>query len=194
MNASKGLILAGLLFPAVCLADAGNFNFVEGDYLNGEFWDEDVDGWGLRGSFELTDQVFITGGYNKVELDDDVPGLRLEGETTQIGVGYVFGENETGTFYGTASYVRADVTARAGVFRASEDDDGYGLSLGFRMNIGPQAELNAAVTHVELDEGGGDTIPSVGFVYKFTPSFAGVVNYSDNSGDTLLGLGVRFYF
>jgi predicted porin len=193
MKIQKSLLFAGLLFPAVCLADASNYNYVEGNFLQGEIADTDVDGWGAEASFRFVDRAFLIGKYQTLELDESIPGLRLEGRSTQLGLGYVFGENETATVYGTASYMKAEFRSRFNGVRFDDDADGYEIAAGVRINLGPQTELNASVAHYDLD-GNSDTVPKVGLVYKFTSNFAGTVNYSWNSDDNTLGLGLRFYF
>lgn len=199
MKVSKGLILAGsllpaVMLPAVCMADYTNYNFIEGNYLQGERSEFDVDGWRFNGSFKFTERAFVSAAYEALELDESIPGLRLEGDKKQIGLGYIFGENDTASVFGSISYVRLDGLIRFDDVSVSDDEDGYELALGVRMNLGAQAELNFGVTHLEVDRSDSETVPEIGLFYKFTERFAGVANYKKKSDDDTIGLGVRFYF
>ena len=171
MKGHIGLITAGLLCPALCLAEASDYNYVEATHLQGEVSDIRMDGWGAGGSFELTEKFFVAGEALSAEVDESA--FDLDVDQARIGVGYVFGENSTGSVFGRVSYVRSEFSSSG--LGVSDEDDGYELALGMRMNLNEQAELKATVAHLELDSGGSDTLPQVGLVYSFTETVAGVV-------------------
>jgi len=190
---SKALLGLAVLAPAAALADANNFNYLEGRYLNGEIEelnDLDVDGWELNGSVELTDQIFITAQFGEVEPDEG--NFNVELETASLGLGYVFGQTANASYYGTLRYVEQEVAVNN---FASTDEDGYAIGFGTRMNLSQQAELRLNLDYVDV--GDEDTfVPSAQVVYSFTPQVAGVLDYSHSTDLDYhtVGLGLRFYF
>lgn len=190
---AKTALGAIFLLPGLTWAEASNFNYVEADYLRGEINDLDVDGWNLEGSVELTPQVFVEASYGEQELDESISGVDVEAEAGSIGVGYVFGENETGNFYGTAGYVDVEGKVSSSLGSFSTGDDGFYLGLGTRFNLGDRAELRFEVDYADVSD--DDSLQtSAALVYNFTGQFAGVAQYRRDSDADAIGLGVRFYF
>lgn len=187
-------LITGLLAPGLVLADASDFNYVEASYQQGEVDDVDVDGFGIKASLEFFDRFLAVASYTDLGLEDSSPGFDLEGDTTTIGLGYIFGQNETASLYGTVSYIEASYGGRVGGIGFRDDDEGAQFELGARMNVGPQAEFYLAVTHTDLGSDNSDTAPSAGLVYQFLPALAGTVSYSRTSDYDRLGLGLRFNF
>lgn len=195
MNAfSKTLAGAALLLPGLALADAGNWNYVQGGYQQGEVDDIDVDGWSLEGAIEFNQEFYLTAGILDLELDEEIAGVDLSGEQMNVGIGYVFGENEAGSFFGEVNYFDMEFDARAAGNRFSGDDDGFGLALGTRINLNEEAELYARVDYIDWHDSSSSTIPSIGLLYSFTPQVAGFVDYARDDEERNLGLGLRFYF
>jgi len=191
----KGMLGAAALLPVMALADASNFDYVEGGYLTGKIGGVDVHGWGIAGRAQVAERFFVQGAYSDVNLNETIPGFRFDSDGYIIGVGYIFGENSTASVYGTVSYVEIRDRARVGIDRFRDRYDGYDLGLGVRINLIDDVELKLGVNHTDLGRDGGDaTVPSAELVYQFTPQLAGVASYSRNSDDGMLGLGFRFYF
>lgn len=194
MKNIKPLLFAGLLAPGLALADASDYSYVEGAYLQGEINGVDVDGFGVKASLEFVDRILAVASYTDLGLDDNSPGVDINGDIQSIGLGYIFGRNETASLYGTISYIEYDVRGRLGAFTFGNNSEGVQFELGARMNLSPQAEFFAAVTHTDLGQGDDDTTPQFGLVYQFLPALSGTLSYSRNSDDDLLGLGLRFNF
>ena len=59
------LIATAALAPAYAHAEGFSYSYVEGGYVNTDIddLDEDVDGFALKGSFELTPHLFVFGNY-----------------------------------------------------------------------------------------------------------------------------------
>lgn len=189
------LLGAVALVPGLALADASNFNYMEGRYLTGSIGGVDVHGWGIEGNFQLSDRAFLRGTFDRVNLDENIPNFRFDSEGHSFGGGFVFGANPTASLYGTAQYVEIKDRTRVNLNRFTDRYTGYDLGVGARINLTPEAELELAVNHTDLGRDGGDvTVPSGALVYKFTPQFAGVARYSRKSSNDMLGLGFRFYF
>lgn len=187
-------LLAGLLVPGMALADASGFNYVEGAFLQGEINGVEVDGGGVNASLEFVDRFLAVASFTDLGLDDDTPGTDIDGDIQSIGLGYIFGRNETASVYGTVSYIEYDIRGRLGAFSFDDDSEGVQYELGARMNISPQAEFFVAVTHTDLGEGDDETVPGIGLVYQFLPALSGTLTYERNSDDNLMGLGLRLNF
>lgn len=191
MKYIKPLLFASLIVPGLALADSSDYSYVEGVYLQGEISDVEVDGFGVEASVEFIDRVLAVASFTNLGLDDDSPGTDLDGDIKSIGLGYVFGRNETASVYGTVSYIEYDVRGRIGAFTFGDDSDGVQFELGARMNLSPEAELYVAVKHTDLGEGDEETTPGIGLVYQFLPALSGALSYDR---DDVLGLGLRLTF
>jgi hypothetical protein len=181
MKISKCLVCAGLLMPTIALADASNYNFAELQYLDGKLNSRNYDGFGFNGSFELTEEVFVLGRFSEMKSS----GIKLRGQ--QLGLGYVFGSNDTGSVYGALGYVSKSRTGRS-------SEDGFSIDLGARMNLNPSAELNVGATYANFGSGDDAVAVTAGMVYRFAENISGVLNYSHRSRDRVLGLGLRLSF
>ncbi len=191
----KPMLAVAVLAPGLALADASNFNYVQGGYLTGAIGGVDVHGWGVEGNVQLNERTFLRGTFNRLNLDENIPNFRFDSEGHSFGAGFIFGQNPTASVYGTLSYVEIKDRFRFNLDRFTDRYTGYDLGLGARINLTPEAELKLAVNHTDLGRDGGDqTVPSVELVYKFTNQIAGVAGYSRKSSDDMLGLGFRFYF
>ncbi|MEX0738568.1 MAG: outer membrane beta-barrel protein [Pseudohongiella sp.] len=194
MKNIKSLLFTGLIAPGLALADASDYSYIEGSYLQGESGGVEIDGFGVNASLEFFDRILAVASFTDLGLDDDSPGADLDGDIQSVGLGYVFGRNETASVYGTVSYIEYDVRGRLGSVTFGDDSEGAQFELGARMNLSPEAELVVAVKHTDLGQGDEDTTPGVGLVYQFLPALAGTLTYSRNSDDDLMGLGLRLTF
>ncbi len=181
------LTLAGyrscLAAAAACLlplsAQAGNFNYtwaqfaysdVTVDNTGGDF---DGDAWTLSGAVELTDAIFVFGGYEYGDYD-----FNLETDTYQIGLGLDFPVGRKADLVFGLGYV--DVSADLPGF-GSIDDDGFTALGGVRAEVAPSFQVEAGLEYVDLSDGGDDTGFYAGGRYYFTPAWAVGLGYS--SGD-----------
>lgn len=194
MKNIKPLLFAGLMLPGVALADASDYDYVEGAYLQGETNGVEIDGFGVNASLEFVDRILAVARFTDLGLDDDSPGVDVDGDIRSMGLGYVFGRNETASVYGTVSYIKYDIRGHIGGLSFGDDSEGAQFELGARMNLSPAAELSVAVKHTDLGQGDEDTVPGVGLVYQFLPALAGTLTYSRNADDDLMGLGLRLNF
>jgi hypothetical protein len=190
----KPLLFAGLMAPGLALADASDYSYIEGTYLQGDISDVEIDGYAIEASLEFVDRILAVASFTDLGLDDDTAGADLEGDIQAFGLGYIFGRNDTASVYGTASYIEYDVRGRLGAFTFADDSDGVQFELGARMNLSPEAELYVAVKHTDLGQGDEETTPGVGLVYRFLPALSGTLTYDRNSEDDIMGLGLRLTF
>ncbi|KRG71975.1 outer membrane beta-barrel protein [Pseudoxanthomonas dokdonensis] len=99
----KSLLLASLLLTAPFAASAAegiSYSYVEGGYQAfdidepGDGNGNDADGWALRGSYALTDNLHVFGGYSQMDVDSLGDGLlyntdaQLDGARVGLGVNF----------------------------------------------------------------------------------------------------------
>lgn len=182
---SLGLVLLLLAGPG--LAEGVSYNFIELGYERVEFDDIDLDGdgFGLGGSVELGEYVFLLVDYSQTSFDGGIDYDQLA-----VGAGYHVGMSERTDLYVGLLYVAAE----ASVGNGSADENGLGATMGIRGLITDKFELQGDVTYIDL--GGGIDGTSVGVMgrYSFTPAFAGTLNLGFDEDATNYGVGVRFYF
>lgn len=177
-----------LMTPA--LADGVSYDYIEGSYERVEFDDDfsgdfDGDGFGIAGSFALTDQWHLFAGYSTAGLDFDVDLDQL-----RLGGGFHTGLTNNVDLVAELAYVRLDASTSFG----SVDDDGFGLSVGVRGMSADRLELAAFVDYLELDDSGDDTSLRGEAWYNFTETFA--LGFTASAGDdvTQYGIGGRVFF
>lgn len=199
----KKIILACPLFlSSLCLADAANFTKIEASYIEQsiEILSEDIDfnGFEVNGSYQFYDNFFFKGRYRDISLDDDLPGIDADGDFYAAGIGYIFGANEAGSFWGSISYASGSYDISADIDDDGSDDtfldsdeSGYMAEVGFRMNTSERSELNLSFAHIDLDAW-DDNMVTGEFVFDFTENFSGIATLSYISGDPTYGVGVRY--
>lgn len=200
-NTIKGLLVASAMLPAVVLAEASNYNYVEARYLNGDRFGFDVNGWGMEGSVRIDERWFLTAGFSDLNNDARRREFRYSEDSQQLGLGFIMGENETASVYASVAYSKLRTGGRLTDFpevgdvqRESDRLNGYDLGLGVRINLVPDTELHVAVNYIDYGSGNDVTIPSVGLIYNFTDEWAGFVDYQYKSDRDMIGLGIRFYY
>ncbi len=105
------------LAPLLGFAETSRYNYVEANYIHGDVDigpdDVDFDGFALKGSYQFYDSFFVTGDYRDMELDEDLNGVDMDGDKAHLGLGFIFGENEKGSFFGQVKYIDASIEASA---------------------------------------------------------------------------------
>ncbi len=190
----KCLGAAACLFPALCLADASDYNYAQAGFLDGDLSGQETTGWTFEGSAELLDRTYLRVNFADRSLDEDRNDLEIELRSKSLGLGYVFGENNTASVYGYGGYIETESDTFLDGSRQSGGEHGAIFEVGARVNLSPQAELRLQVDHVDAGAGNEETTPAVGLVYEFTSRIAGTLDYSETSGDSVMGLGLRVYF
>lgn len=195
----KGMILGslaalGLSGPALA-TDGFNYSFVELGYIDTELDDFDAsgDGFGLRGSVELTENVHLFASYSDLDYDFDISGEEL-----RIGAGYAWPLNPRLDIVGRLAYVRAEVDASVtipglGRINFGADDSGFGLGAGLRGRPIERLELTGGLDYVDVGDS-DDTSFDIGGRYYFTSAFSGGLDLRFNDDGTTYILGGRFDF
>lgn len=150
--------------------------------------DVDGDGFGIAGSFEITDSFFIAANYGLGTLEEQ--GVELDLDTMGVGLGWHTPLSDVIDFVGTLSYERVEASAQG--FEA--DDDGLGLGVGLRFQASEAIEVNGGISYVDMDEGGSDTGFGLGVLYGVTENFD--VGLSGDWTDDVSAYGIsgRLYF
>lgn len=198
-RSAKALAVAGTaaalsLVPALAQADASNFNFLQLDYQNGDTGEVDIGGWRATGSYRFLEDFFVAAAWSEFDLDEEIPGMSLEGDDATASLGFIFAENATASVFGTAGYRRSELRTEIGGFEGRETVNGYDVGLGTRINLSPEAELRLGVNYADFGDGIDQTTPSVALVYRFTRHVAGSVEYQGDNDANIMSLGFRFYF
>ena len=187
---ASALIASAALLPVAAQAQEPSYSYLDLAYV----WTDidgvsgTADGFALRGSFELTDSVFMFASYAEQMLSD------FDIETYSIGAGYAWSIAPNMDLYGKISYVKAEAEVEAAGFGFSEDDDGYGIGVGIRSFVTDNLELEGAINYVDLSDSGDDTSFGIGARWYFMPQFAVGVEAALGDDANSYGLGVRWNF
>lgn len=189
--------LAACGFAAPAMAAPGN-NFIDGYGLFSDIDPEgagsdDGIGAGVKGGFQVADQIFLTGEFQTVEYDDsnvDLDQIRLG-----AGFGPGMGPNAEG-LYGRVEYVNVD-------FSPGGDDDGVAGAIGYGLPLNQQFRVHGEVGYVYLDDSDGPEL-LLGATYRLAQNLGVFADYRmsflnfDGPGGDLdlsdLRVGVRFTF
>jgi opacity protein-like surface antigen len=184
----KLLGTALVLFAVPAFAADLNYNYLQAGYQRFDFdgASEEFDGYGIGGSFAVGDNWFIDASYGTIDL-----GAGVDLDTMSVGFGYHVGISDNADFYGSLSWVRADVSI-AGL--GSGNEDGYGATIGLRGMVGENVELTGHVNYSDLGDGADGTTVGAGLLYSFTDNFAVGIFIDVDEDATAYGGGVRLYW
>ena len=181
------MFLSFLAMPVSALADGFDYTFVEAGFVSTEVdvgpFDVDGDGIGIHGSFALSENVHLRGGYSDQDYDFDIDGSVLN-----FGAGFNTALNADFDFVAHVSYYDVEVDTVIG----DASDDGLGIGAGIRARPGANFELDAGLTYVDLDD--SDTVLNVGLRYYFSNTFALAGGLSDDDSGLSFSVGVRAEF
>jgi hypothetical protein len=188
---ASALAATAAFVPFLAQAEGFSYSYLDAAYVNTDIdrFDEDVDGFALRGSYELTDNVFVFAGY--ADQGTSVAGFDIDLQTYNLGLGYAWPLGKDLDVYGKLGYVSAEADVQG---LGDADDDGYSLAVGLRGRAIEQLELEGAVSYVDLSDSGDDTSLDLGARWYFTPQFAFGVEGSFGDDASTYGLGVRWNF
>ena len=94
-------VAATLALPLVAAAgDNVSYSYADLAYVTTDIdgVDEDLDGFALRGSFEITDQAFLSGTYT--DQSADAGGASVDYSTLTLGGGYAWSLSDNPDLYG----------------------------------------------------------------------------------------------
>lgn len=174
-----------LLVPGMALAQAQNtqqpfnYNIAELRLLD---TDNDGDGLELRGSYALDSNWFVLGGWREIDFG------AVDGRQLDIGAGYAWHYRSGLDLIGAVKYIDIDVDAPVG----GADDNGFGLTAGFRHWLSPAFEWRGAVHHQRLDD--SDTYLELAGDYYLNDRISVGLSLEFAGDLDVLTLGGRWYF
>lgn len=188
--ALTALGFALLAAPLALKAEGVSYNYLDAAYASVDIddFDEDADGFLLRASFEVTESLFVFGGYS--DLGIDVSGFDVDLREYDFGLGYAWPVGNASSMYGKVSYVSAE----AETLGVTVDDDGYGLALGLRTRPATKIELEGYVDYVDLSDLGDETSFGAAARFFLTPHFALGAEVVFGEDSTTYGAGVRWHW
>ncbi|MDT0634420.1 outer membrane beta-barrel protein [Spectribacter hydrogenooxidans] len=156
MKTSATLLTTALLAsPLTALAVQSNYTYVEGDFVahgeaetrfGGFRSEEDYDGYGFKGSIDITPNLFIESSYD--ELDADNNGGELELFSGGLGLRAPIGDNANPLdIYGVATYESLEENDGSGI-----EADGFGVTGGLRWQATPTLEINPYASYLDYGE------------------------------------------
>jgi hypothetical protein len=156
---------------------------------------EDAKGGGFSASYEVMPFLHVFGGYQTSEFDS----FDLEADFLQAGVGAHHDFTDTKSGFLNVSAIKAEATLTDPMLGSvTSDNDGYGISLGYREINQTPMEFQLSIDYVNFDVPGGgstsDTTMSVGLQYAFTPRLKMLGAFQFGGDEDVFELGVRYYW
>jgi Outer membrane protein beta-barrel domain len=192
----SAMVAASLALPLVAAAgDNVTYSYADLAYVTTDIdgVDEELDGFALRGSLEVTDRAFIFGTY--ADQTAESGGVDVDYTNFTLGGGYAWPLSDSADLYGKLGYVSAEVEVDVPGFGGfSVDDDGFMLGAGLRGRVSQQFELEGAVNYTDFSEGGDDTSLGAAARWFFTNQFSAFAEGEFGDDVTTYGIGMRWNF
>jgi hypothetical protein len=192
-----GLVAVSLAMGPYIAAQAEgiSYTYVELGYVTTDLdgVDKDLDGFVLRGSFEVAENWFLDARY--LDQGVKVGGVDFDAKQYAIGGGYAWSFADNMDLYGRIGYTEVELDVSGGGFGGvGVDDDGYEVGVGIRARPMDLLELEGAVNYVDLSDAGDDTSFGVAARWFITDVFAlGVEGDFADDADSY-GVGFRLQF
>lgn len=175
------------LLPVIAQADGFDYTYVEAGYISADFdtagISVDGDGFGVNGSFAITDDYYLFAGYSSLGFD-----LGIDLNQLAVGGGMHFELSPTIDFVGTFAYLDAEVDSAFG----SVSEDGFGIGAGVRGALDTSFEWEAGIEYADV--GGSNTSLGLDGRYYFTDTVAAGVGVTLDDDVTVFAIGVRVEF
>jgi opacity protein-like surface antigen len=162
--AALGMIAAMALGAQAVSAQGFSYNLIEGSYAFGDIEGTDLDGFGIKGSAELTPMLHAFGGLQNLSFDG---GGDLD--TLNLGLGVNFPMSEALDLVGGVSFERQ---------KLGGSESGFGVSGGVRGRVAANFELAASVKYTDIGDFGDAFTYTAGARWYFTPNFAVGADYN----------------
>jgi hypothetical protein len=216
----KTILSAALLAVASFSAQASelSYSFVEADYVQANVDDQFVGdvyinptlvGWGLKGSFEISDKFYFFGGYTSGKDDvlnySDVDlsyTLDANLDRWNLGFGYHTPIMDNTDFVAELGYIQYDYkfdykeTYLGDNYSESFKTDAGGarLSGGLRSALGENFEAYGMLNFTDSQDIEGDFSGNIGGQYKFNPTWGitGDIEFAKDSAIYTVGVRASF--
>lgn len=219
MNAARNASLASMLglalslhvFSVAAVADTQrelSYTYIRLNGSTGEIDHRDSDGFGVAASFAFSDDLYLTAGHTKTDID--LYFANVDSERQRLGVGFHAELGNRTDFITEVVYTNAKLTFdqkhtednsggdRASALGEREEDTsgrehGYELTLGVRTMAGESLELQVGARYIDID-GHTETTGYLAADYFISDKLSLGVGYekSDNSDAALIN--ARYHF
>lgn len=186
---------------AACLGSAPvmaqGHNYVDGFFALSEFdagpTDDDGNGFGLKGEFQVADQLFLGGQFESIEYDDS------DTDVDQIRFGAAYGPgagSRNEGLYGRLEYLEIDIDG-------ASEQDGLGAHAGYAIPLAPAFRVYGEAGYLFLDDADGPELlvggtfqlqPNIAIFSDFRGAFLDVDNSNTDVDLTTFRVGARFLF
>ena len=197
MRTFLGFVTLALL-SGFAQAEDFDYTYVEAGFVSAEF-DElgvsvDGDGFGISGSFAITDRYHLFAEYSSLGFDAlALLGTDFDINQLAVGGGMHHSLSPTIDFVGTLAFVDAEFeVAIPGLGSVGISESGFGIGAGLRGAMGSSFEWEAGIDYV--DAGGSGTSLGVDGRYYFTDTFAAGAGVSFDDDVTIFAVGMRVEF
>ena len=149
-----------------------------------------MDGFGVKGSWELAPSIFVLGGLQNLDIDG---GASID--TLNLGVGMNWAMSENADVFGAASFERQKLDVGPSI-----SESGWGLTGGVRGRVGNSLELSASIKYTDIGDFNDAFTYTAGGRWYFTPNFALGLDYSKidlgdaNADGDLFSVALRYDF
>ena len=189
----SAVVAASLGLASAANAEGPSYSYADLAYVStDDGGDEELNGFALRGSVEITDQVFLFGTYTDQSADSG--GADVDYTTYRIGGGYAWSLSDTADLYGKLGYVSAEAEVNVpGFGGGSVDDSGLLLGVGLRGRVANVFELEGSVNYYDIDIGDETSLGLAGRWF-FTEQFSAFAEGEFGDDLTTYGVGMRWNF
>lgn len=191
-----GFAAAAALFPMSWAHAQISYSFLESaltvheaDSSFGQ--DQDGIGFALRGSYEIMPILQVFGGLRFADFDD----INVQTTFVEAGVGTHYDFSDTKSVFVNVSVLTTELDLDLpGLGTLSGDDDGYGVSIGYREINHTPMEFWISLDYVELnDSNTSETTMDVSLQYRLTQRLKIIGGFQFGGDDSYLRAGVRYY-
>ncbi len=163
----RSLVVFSLMaMSSLAFAEGFSYTYLQASYgtIDIDNVSVDGDGLGLSGSFGITDNLNIVGGYQTADFDS-----LADADEWSIGLGVHTPITDIMDVTAAVSYIDVEFVAFGSPIA---EDDGFGLDVGIRANLSSLIEVTAGISYVDLSDSGDDTGFNGGVLFNFTDMFA----------------------
>ena len=169
-----------ILFPVFlmasncAIADGFNYNFLQVNYGTVDFAlsSIDCDGFGLNGSFGVTENLDIVASYHTADYFEYV----TDATEWRVGLGGHSSLSDHVDIVARVEYVNTDIDHLIGQAPPGSVDNfadsGFGLTVGARAKILSRFEVNGGVSYVDLSDQGNEFGFGAGMLFNWTKSIS----------------------
>jgi opacity protein-like surface antigen len=216
----KTILTAALLAATSFSAQASDlsYSFVEADFVQSNFDDEDIGdininptfvGWGLKGSFEISDKFYVFGAYATGKDDilavdeiDYSADLEASIDRWNIGLGFHAPIMSNTDFIAELGYVQYDYEFDFDVNDLGDeysesfktDAGGARFTTGLRSALGENFEAYGTVSFTDSQDIEADFSGNIGAQFKFNPTWGitGDIEFAKDAAIYTVGVRASF--